>query len=285
MGRRGRNGRPGRAWRSMSTDANARGPRPTLGHIRGLDGIRALSVLAIIAFHTGLNSVPGGFYGVDSFFVLSGFLITSLLVKEWGGTRDDPAAPLLGRPGPAAPAGAVPAGRRHRHRPGRRARRCWPRPTSSATPCRPCSTSRTGTPSTAGVTYFSLSSQPSPAAAHLVAGDRGAVLPGVAARRAGRAQARDGAGARRRASSGALRRGRSGAAGCCSSARARSGATPTWTRRRRLHVLFAVACLGSLASAAPHGRSWRPTATPPGPTTAPTPGPRRCWSARPSPSG
>jgi peptidoglycan/LPS O-acetylase OafA/YrhL len=70
----------------MSTDANARGTRPTLGHIRGLDGIRALSVLAIIAFHTGLNSVPGGFYGVDSFFVLSGFLITSLLLREWGGT-------------------------------------------------------------------------------------------------------------------------------------------------------------------------------------------------------
>ncbi|HSZ35594.1 MAG TPA: acyltransferase family protein [Acidimicrobiales bacterium] len=68
----------------MSTDANARGARPSLGHIRGLDGIRALSVLAIIAFHTGLNSVPGGYYGVDAFFVLSGFLITSLLVKEWG---------------------------------------------------------------------------------------------------------------------------------------------------------------------------------------------------------
>src|SRR6202044_2839057 len=70
----------------MSTDANAPGGRPTLGHIRGLDGIRALSVLAIIAFHTGLSSTPGGFYGVDSFFVLSGFLITSLLVKEWAGT-------------------------------------------------------------------------------------------------------------------------------------------------------------------------------------------------------
>ncbi len=36
-----------------------------MGDLRGLDGIRALSVLAIIAFHTGLNSVPGGLYGVD----------------------------------------------------------------------------------------------------------------------------------------------------------------------------------------------------------------------------
>ena len=72
---------------SMSTDANAPGARPTLGHLKGWDGIRAFAVLSIIAFHTGLNSVPGGFYGVDAFFVLSGFLITSLLVKEWGGTR------------------------------------------------------------------------------------------------------------------------------------------------------------------------------------------------------
>jgi peptidoglycan/LPS O-acetylase OafA/YrhL len=70
----------------MDTDANAPGGHPRLSRIRGLDGIRALSVLAIIAFHTGLNSVPGGFYGVDSFFVLSGFLITSLLVKEWAGS-------------------------------------------------------------------------------------------------------------------------------------------------------------------------------------------------------
>src|ERR1700677_3137013 len=70
----------------MSTDANAPGGRPTMGHIRGLDGIRALSVLAIIAFHTGLNSVPGGFYGVDAFFVLSGYLITTLLITEWSAT-------------------------------------------------------------------------------------------------------------------------------------------------------------------------------------------------------
>ena len=57
---------------------------PTPGHIRGLDGIRALSVLAIIAFHSGLSWIPGGYYGVDAFFALSGFLITTLLLGEWG---------------------------------------------------------------------------------------------------------------------------------------------------------------------------------------------------------
>ena len=70
----------------MSTDANARDARPKLGHIGGLDGIRGMSVLSIIAFHNGLSSVPGGFYGVDAFFVLSGYLITTLLVTEWAAT-------------------------------------------------------------------------------------------------------------------------------------------------------------------------------------------------------
>src|SRR5271157_4831951 len=83
----------------MSTDANARGARATLGHVRGLDGMHALSVPAIFAFHTGLHSPPGGFDGVDSFFVLSGFLITSLLVEESGGTGTI----LLRRTRPPAP--------------------------------------------------------------------------------------------------------------------------------------------------------------------------------------
>ena len=48
----------------------------------GLDGLRALAVLAVIAFHQRLSAFPGGFLGVDVFFVLSGYLITDLLVAQ-----------------------------------------------------------------------------------------------------------------------------------------------------------------------------------------------------------
>ena len=44
----------------MGTDANARGARPSRGHIPGLDGVRALSVLAIIAFHRGQGTATDG---------------------------------------------------------------------------------------------------------------------------------------------------------------------------------------------------------------------------------
>lgn len=55
------------------------------GHARsgGLDGVRALAVLAVIAFHEGIPELRGGFLGVDVFFVLSGFLITDLLVAQY----------------------------------------------------------------------------------------------------------------------------------------------------------------------------------------------------------
>jgi peptidoglycan/LPS O-acetylase OafA/YrhL len=52
----------------------------------GIDAMRALAVLAVFGYHAGLDWVPGGFLGVDVFFVISGFLITSLLLQEFRGT-------------------------------------------------------------------------------------------------------------------------------------------------------------------------------------------------------
>ncbi|MFM2078383.1 MAG: hypothetical protein RJA49_2273 [Actinomycetota bacterium] len=57
-------------------------PSPPLGHRRGLDGVRALAVVLVAGVHTHPRIVPGGSIGVDVFFVLSGFLITSLLLEE-----------------------------------------------------------------------------------------------------------------------------------------------------------------------------------------------------------
>ena len=52
--------------------------------IRALDGVRALAVALVLAGHGGIPGMTGGFVGVDVFFVLSGFLITSLLLDELG---------------------------------------------------------------------------------------------------------------------------------------------------------------------------------------------------------
>jgi peptidoglycan/LPS O-acetylase OafA/YrhL len=48
-----------------------------------LDGVRGLAIVAVLLYHGGFERAEGGFLGVDLFFVLSGFLITSVLVTEW----------------------------------------------------------------------------------------------------------------------------------------------------------------------------------------------------------
>jgi peptidoglycan/LPS O-acetylase OafA/YrhL len=52
-------------------------------YIAGLDGIRAIAVLAVIAFHLGVGWAKGGLLGVGVFFTLSGYLITDLLLSHW----------------------------------------------------------------------------------------------------------------------------------------------------------------------------------------------------------
>src|SRR5918997_4855225 len=70
----------------------------SLPYLPGLDGLRALAVIAVLLYHAGLPWIPGGFLGVEVFFVISGYLITSLLLAEWHGRgRVDLKAFWLGR--------------------------------------------------------------------------------------------------------------------------------------------------------------------------------------------
>jgi peptidoglycan/LPS O-acetylase OafA/YrhL len=50
-----------------------------------LDGLRAVAIIVVLLYHGQVGWVPGGFFGVDLFFVLSGYLITTLLLAEWQG--------------------------------------------------------------------------------------------------------------------------------------------------------------------------------------------------------
>jgi peptidoglycan/LPS O-acetylase OafA/YrhL len=49
---------------------------------REIDGLRAIAVLPVILFHAGFNLFSGGFVGVDVFFVISGYLITTIISAE-----------------------------------------------------------------------------------------------------------------------------------------------------------------------------------------------------------
>src|SRR3989441_9798142 len=57
--------------------------QPGQRYVAGLDGIRAVAVLAVIAYHLNLRWARGGMLGVGVFFTLSGYLITDLLLGHW----------------------------------------------------------------------------------------------------------------------------------------------------------------------------------------------------------
>ncbi len=66
-------------------------------HLPALNGLRGVAVLGVVAYHLQLGWASGGYLGVDLFFVLSGFLITSLLLEEWAGSGRINLAAFWGR--------------------------------------------------------------------------------------------------------------------------------------------------------------------------------------------
>ncbi len=71
-----------RPARSTTTPTYGGTPPAATTHLDGLDGLRALAIGAVLVYHLDPSWLPGGFLGVDVFFVVSGFLITTLLQRE-----------------------------------------------------------------------------------------------------------------------------------------------------------------------------------------------------------
>jgi peptidoglycan/LPS O-acetylase OafA/YrhL len=77
------------AWVAMTTTAaTRRAPEaaPAQTFRPDVEGLRAVAVTAVVLFHAGVPGLRGGYVGVDVFFVISGFLITSLMLREIAGT-------------------------------------------------------------------------------------------------------------------------------------------------------------------------------------------------------
>jgi peptidoglycan/LPS O-acetylase OafA/YrhL len=76
--------RPDRPDQNTGHRPEADAPRGRSSFRGDIEGMRAVAVLLVVAYHAGLPFITGGYVGVDVFFVLSGFLITGLLVDELG---------------------------------------------------------------------------------------------------------------------------------------------------------------------------------------------------------
>jgi peptidoglycan/LPS O-acetylase OafA/YrhL len=70
----------------VSRSTQSRSGAPRLRRMPGIDGLRAIAVAAVFLYHADTSWMPGGFFGVDVFFVISGYLITSLLLAELDAT-------------------------------------------------------------------------------------------------------------------------------------------------------------------------------------------------------
>ncbi|MFJ4667499.1 acyltransferase family protein [Kitasatospora purpeofusca] len=82
-GRAGDAGRGGRFGRALSRGSDAPGrAHRSAGFRPDIEGLRALAVLSVLAFHAAVPGLAGGFVGVDVFLVVSGYLITGLLLRE-----------------------------------------------------------------------------------------------------------------------------------------------------------------------------------------------------------
>ena len=167
-----------------------------------LEGLRGIAILLVLLCHVGIPGAEAGFVGVDVFFVLSGFLITGLLIEERERTGRIGLGALLCPPRATHPPCRGPRDREHAAHRATRPLTARCASGGRRRPCRrPLARQRALRPRRDGVLR---ARRPVTAASLLVAGGRGAVLPPVArpapGRRLARAStARDGGGRARRA--------------------------------------------------------------------------------------